>query len=211
MMGIGAILLLIAMALFLYNVQENKKAEKSANDVLEEMEAQLTNASNQDVNENRSSDLSNEEGFRDDLDSGSTNDSRQNGKTVMQYKNIVYMGKLTFPTFHMSLPVIDEWSYPNLKKAPCRYTGSAEEGNLVICAHNYKSHFGILKNLKIGDTVYFTDMDGYVYEYEVAGSEVLQPTAVEDMTTSGFELSLFTCTYGGKTRLAVRLMRKEYE
>ncbi len=35
-----------------------------------------------------------------------------------------YLGVLEIPSLQMTLPVISEWSYLRLKKAPCRYTGS---------------------------------------------------------------------------------------
>lgn len=48
-----------------------------------------------------------------------------------------YIGTLEIPALELSLPVLSEWSYPNLKIAPCRYTGSAYRDSLVIAAHNY--------------------------------------------------------------------------
>ena len=46
-------------------------------------------------------------------------------------------------------------------------------------------------------------MDGVVTNYEVVGLDVLVPTAVEEMTAGDFDLTLFTCTYGGQSRVAV--------
>ncbi len=51
------------------------------------------------------------------------------------------IGTLEIPSLDLTLPVMSEWSYPLLKLAPCRYAGSAYQGNLVIAAHNYKTHF----------------------------------------------------------------------
>ena len=101
----------------------------------------------------------------------------------------VYIGVLRIPALDLELPIISAWSYPRLKIAPCRYEGSAYLGNLVLAGHNYRSHFGSLKNLVPGDTVTFTDMDGNVFTYEVAVLETLQPTAVEDMTAGGWDRS----------------------
>ena len=70
-------------------------------------------------------------------------------------------------------------------------------------AHNYNSHFGRISKLNIGDTVYFTDMDGQIVEYQVMGKDILPPDAVEEMTAGNFDLTLFTCTYGGGSRITV--------
>lgn len=78
----------------------------------------------------------------------------------------------------------------------------------MIAAHNYSCHFGQIKNLKTGDEVYFTDMDGIVNNYTVAEIDILNPTAVEEMTSGEFDLTLFTCTYGGQSRVTVRCMRQ---
>ena len=74
----------------------------------------------------------------------------------------------------------------------------------MIAGHNYKSGFGKLKKLSPGDKVFFTDMNGRVTRYIVEVIEVLDGTAVEEMITGDWDLSLYTCTYGGKSRLTVR-------
>ena len=58
-----------------------------------------------------------------------------------------YIGLLDIPAIGASLPVQQEWSYPNMKVSPCRYTGSVYLNNMVICAHNYQTHFGKLEEL----------------------------------------------------------------
>jgi sortase A len=115
-----------------------------------------------------------------------------------------YIGWLEIPSLSLTLPVMSQWSYPNLKISPCRYSGSAYLDNLVIAAHNYKSHFGNIKTLSPGDEVRFTDADGNVFRYQVAEVEQLSPLAVKDMAESDYPLTLFTCTIGGKYRVAVR-------
>lgn len=118
-----------------------------------------------------------------------------------------YIGILRIPALGLELPVVSEWSYPALKVAPCRYSGSAYRDDLTVCAHNYTSHFGGLKSLPEGSDVTFTDMDGNVFSYQTAAVEVLPPTAIEDMTDGGWPLTLFTCTVGGQSRVALRCLR----
>lgn len=52
-------------------------------------------------------------------------------------------------------------------------------------------------------------MDGMVYTYTVTVVDVLSPSAVEDMTSGDYDLTLFTCTYGGASRVTVRCDRVE--
>ncbi len=118
-----------------------------------------------------------------------------------------YIGYLYAPTVGMELPVMDSWSYENLRVAPCVYSGSTVTNDLVICAHNYSSHFGVLNNLSIDDPVYLTDMSGKTIAYEVKEIEELASTAVEEMTAGDYDLTLFTCNYSGQARVTVRCDR----
>lgn len=123
---------------------------------------------------------------------------------VVRYEGQDYIGMLEIPALELKLPVMSQWSYPRLKKAPCRYTGSAYTNNLVIAAHNYPTHFGSLNKLQQGAAVTFTDADGNVFHYRVAMKETLNPDEIEYMQDSGWDLSLFTCTPGGSYRVTVR-------
>ena len=45
--------------------------------------------------------------------------------------------------------------------------------------------------------------------YEVIELETLSPFAIEEMTGGNWDLTLFTCTYGGKSRVTVRCTRAD--
>lgn len=122
-------------------------------------------------------------------------------ETVNGYE---YIGVLEIPELELKLPVMSTWSYPKLRVAPCRYEGSVYSGSLIVAAHNYSSHFGRLRQLHAGSEVTFTDADGNLFSYEVISLETLMPTAVEEMESGDWDLTLFTCTVGGRTRVAVR-------
>ncbi|MGN1139385.1 MAG: sortase [Ruminococcus sp.] len=114
------------------------------------------------------------------------------------------IGILEIPSLKLRLPVISSWSYPALQTAPCRYSGSAYLNNLVICGHNYPSHFGNLANLAEDDVAVFTDIDGNVFTYKMVERETLMPDSVEDMESGDWDLTLFTCTLSGQSRVTVR-------
>lgn len=114
------------------------------------------------------------------------------------------IGVLSIPALELELPVLADWTYEKLKKAPCHYYGSCYESDFVIAAHNYPAHFGRLSELQQGDLILFTDAVGEIHCYEVVLLETLPPTATEEMITSGFDLSLYTCTPGGSNRVTVR-------
>ena len=120
--------------------------------------------------------------------------------------NIV--GVVSVPALEIEVPVAAEWSYENLRKSACRYSGTVEDGRLIILAHNYSKHFGNLKNADVGDEVQFMDVNGKLYLYTVTAMEILNKNELDKLTASDSDLTLFTCTYGGQKRIVVRCMKQ---
>ncbi len=126
-------------------------------------------------------------------------------QTVVDGKT--YIGVIEIPSLDVKLPVLSTWSYPNLKISPCRYMGRADTDDLIVAAHNYRSHFGRIANLSIGDALVFCAVDGTVYRYTVCNLETLHGTDTEMLCSdvdNAWDLTLFTCTLGGKSRVCVR-------
>lgn len=198
-------LLLIAAALFLiaYNLYDGLRAEQSARQIVDRLEEHLpsealSESTKEPIGEQNLLAIYETTAIPDYV---LCPDMEMPVETI---DGIDYIGVLAIPTLELELPIISQWSYPNLKIAPCRYEGSAYLGNLIVAAHNYSSHFGNLKNLRISDVVTFTDMNGNVFHYEVAEIENLLPTSVKAMESGDWSLTLFTCTIGGKSRVTVR-------
>lgn len=185
-MGLGAVLVLAALSLFLWNQQEAKRAGESAQEILPEVIEHIEAA--------------------DDYP-----DPYNTDMTVAEIDGYGYIGYLSIPALGLELPVMSEWDYPRLKIAPCRYAGATKTDDLVIAAHNYARHFGTLSQLAAGDEVYFLDMDGVLSCYEVVEVITLAPTDVEEMTSGDYALTMFTCTYGGKSRVTVRCEREDVQ
>ena len=182
---LGLLLVVAALFLTVYNVAESVAAGNASSKVLEKMNASLCA----------------------DGKLGTARKLPYSADTAMPTVEIdgyEYLGVLEIPSQALVLPVISEWSYDKLKIAPCRYAGSAYSRNLVIAAHDYTTHFGKLTNLQVGNEVTFTDVTGNVFSYKVTEIEVVPATAVEEMTAGEGDLTLFTCTFDGKSRVAVR-------
>lgn len=114
------------------------------------------------------------------------------------------VGMLQIPTIGMELPVLESWNYDLLQIAPCRYSGTVEEGNLILLGHNYKRHFGSLKKVSVGDELSFVTVDGKTHRYAVSATEVLEKTELERLSATEHDLTVFTCTNGGYSRFVVR-------
>lgn len=200
LMILGTVMILGAIGLLLYNHQEQEQAAQSVDAVMPQLvEAIRTEKETPDITEPReevSAQIPEEP-------------PREREMTVTEIDGHGYIGFVGIQSLELELPVMADWSYPKLRIAPCRFTGSVYADDLVIMAHNYDRHFGKLRQLKPGDPVTFTDMEGQTVLYEVVALDILGPNAVEDMTAGEFDLTLFTCTYGGKSRVTVRCDRVE--
>ena len=182
LMSVGIVFICFAVGLLCYNNYENKKAQESADALMESIRLNIAE------NEQK-------EQIIDPFDEEMTT------KEIGGYN---YIGYISIPALNVDLPVMSEWDYGRLKIAPCRYYGSTKTDNLVIAAHNYIVHFKYLNRLKPGDKVTFSDMDAVVHKYKVDLVEQLMPTDVDKVKDSGDDLVLYTCTYGGAKRIVVR-------
>lgn len=191
-MLLGTALLLAALSLFMWNEREDREAGASVERILPLMIGQIESSARDREGE-----------------SPVYPDPYNPAMTEVEIDGYAYVGYLSIPSLELELPVLSECDSTRLKIAPCRYAGSTKTDDLVIGAHNYKRYFGPIRTLSAGDAVYFTDMDGVTSSYEVTEMETLQPTAIEEMVSGDFDLTLFTCTYGGKTRVTVRCERTD--
>lgn len=189
--AMGAALILSALALFLHNRLEDRRAGEQAQAVLEELQGVMvtTPPTTQP-----------EETIRE---TEQTQPTLPPDMPEVMLQGYAYIGTLSIPTLELELPVMAQWDYSRLRLAPCREQGSTRTGDLVIAAHNYDSHFGRLKLLHIGDTVTITEAEGMVFTYQVADRATLDPMDTQTVYESPYPLVLYTCTPGGETRVAV--------
>lgn len=125
-----------------------------------------------------------------------------------EYLGYAMIGTLRIPSLGMELPILRDWSYELLNVAPCRYSGSAPEENMILMGHNYKSHFTPLHNIAVGAEVTFEDVNGFLYRYCVEEITYLHKTEGEALPSDD-PLTLFTCTSGGQNRIVVRCSTAE--
>lgn len=187
----GILLLCAALILTVYNIADISRAERDAGEAWRLM------------NENI---ISDGEDTESDTKLWEVNPNISMPTVTIDGRE--YIGTLEIPSVNVRLAVISEWDYSGLRVSPCRYSGSAYLDNMVIAGHNYSSHFGSLKNLSTGDEVNFTDAEGNRFVYRVIRVDILQPTDIQEMITEDdWNLSLFTCTFGGQARVTVRCVR----
>ena len=194
-LGLG--LLIASGSLLIYNQQEAEQADEAAEAAMESLSEAIEERIHTREPEESSM-------YQDPLEP-----EVYGPMDTVEIDGILYIGYLSIPALDLDLPVMSEWSYEGLNIAPGRFYGDPRTHDFVIAAHNYTRHFGSLNRLSPGDTILFTDVNDHIYTYKVEDLEILPPDAVKEMTSGSYDLSLFTCTYDGRTRLTVRCMETD--
>ena len=198
----AALFFLIAMGFCIKNSLEEDSAYNSADNALNSIQEYINNNIDEDVSDSNSK-LE---------ESESVNELYEPPMATIEIDGKEYIGYLIIPSVESELPILSNWNFEDLKISACKYSGSVYK-NFIIAGHNYKNnrHFGVLKNVKPGDEIFFISVDNKQYAYIVDNIEVLAKTEVEKLENSDSDLSLFTCTSGGQERLVIRCIKTGVE
>ncbi|MEP6713968.1 MAG: class D sortase [Terriglobia bacterium] len=107
----------------------------------------------------------------------------------------IAVAKLSFPSLHSVLYVVEGTGDRDLKRGPGHLTGTVlpgENGNCVIAGHR-DTHFRVLQNIRRGDEV-ILERSGQRFRYRVDSMTIVDPTntaSLQPSTTA--ELNLITC------------------
>lgn len=200
-MGLGLILLLSAGLWSYLNWSEEERAAESVETAVEKLESIIP----QLEPEQTETEASDETAANELLTQETVIETPE--MQTMEIDGNSYIGVLEIPSLQLTLSVMSDWSYPQLKISPCRYSGSYLDDTLVIAGHSYRRHFRLLRQIEVGDSVLFTDAVGNVIHYEVVQVETLGPKEVDRLIHSEWDLTLFSCTSGGSHRVTVRCNR----
>ena len=143
-----------------------------------------------------------------------TNNTKIDTKTYTSKDGVKYTTEaiLKIPKINIEYPVLSATSDALLFVSLNKYWGPQpnEVGNYCIVGHYYENGkmFGKLHKLKNGDKAELTDLSGNTLKYQVYNKYVVEPTdtrCTSQLTDGRKELTLITCTNGGKQRLVVKL------
>lgn len=207
---LGMLLVLAGAGLVVYNMNEAIEAGKSADRNTEILSGMI-----EENREKAEQESALNAQYPDQV--LNVDDRKIRGMPTEEIDGNQYIGQLEVPSVNVSLPVMYNWNYKQLRVSPCRYSGSYYTDDLVICGHNYRTHFSPLRSVSPGADVYFITVKGEQLHYIVSNVEQVRPTAIEEMiknsnnseSSSEWDLTLFTCTLGGRTRFAVRCVHAD--
>ncbi len=140
-----------------------------------------------------------------------TSNSGGNSNIAKQtYKGFTVVGKIEIPAIKANYPVLDRTSPASMKASVgvLYGVGLNKIGNTVIAGHNYRNgtFFSNNKNLKLGDIIYITDLEGVTVKYTIYNIYTTTSSDFEyaNRDTAGKrEISLTTCTDDVNARLVI--------
>ena len=90
---------------------------------------------------------------------------RDNTMAVLSVDGTDFLGIVALPRYKSTLPVCADWG--EISKYPCRFSGSIYNGTMQIGATTQKGQYDFYRELSVGDTVSYIDVEGNRYTFTI--------------------------------------------
>ena len=100
-----------------------------------------------------------------------------------------FVGILEIPRCDSVLPIGAVWG--SVTQYPCRLDGSAYNGTLQIGGTTQKGQYDFYRELSAGDAIYFTDMEGNRFSYQITDIRYEKHADQEALQQKEADLTLF--------------------
>ena len=90
---------------------------------------------------------------------------RDNTMSVLSVDGTDFVGIIEMPRYGSVLPVAEDWG--KNYKYPCRFNGSIYNRTMQIGATTQSGQYDFYRELSVGDSVVYTDMEGNRYSLEI--------------------------------------------
>lgn len=90
---------------------------------------------------------------------------RDNTMATLSIDGTDFVGLLEVPKYDSVLPVCDDWGNP--AKHLCRFGGSVYDRTMQIGGTSQNGQYDFYRDISVGDSVFFTDMEGNRFSYTV--------------------------------------------
>lgn len=114
---------------------------------------------------------------------------RDNTMSVLSVDGADFVGIIELPRYRSVLPVCDDWG--DSSKYPCRFGGSVYDGTMQIGATTQKGQYDFYRELSVGDTVIYTDVEGNRYTFAITSLCYAKHIDQESLQQKEAALTLF--------------------
>ncbi len=208
---IVVIAICIIIGFWIYDAIHRHNLNAGLNEAVDEFDNLIINNNNNNENQVEDENIVGLEINVNDIQNTGTSGGGGRGTVARQtYKGFAVVGKIEIPAIKVNYPVLDRATDPSMKvSVGVLYgVGLNKVGNTVIAGHNYRNgtFFSKNKNLKNGDLIYITDLNGTRIKYTIYN---IYHTSSSDFdyaardTAGKREVSLTTCTDDVNARLVI--------
>ena len=114
---------------------------------------------------------------------------RDNTMSALSVDGTDFVGILEMPRFGSVLPVCGDWG--RTTKHPCRLNGSVYDRTIQIGATSQRGQYDFYREISVGDTVLFTDMEGNRFTYEITALKYEKHASRDALGSEEADLTLF--------------------
>lgn len=121
------------------------------------------------------------------------------------------VGIIRIPEVDLEYPILETTTEETLNLSITKFWGNEinEIGNVTLAGHNNLSGvmFGKIKKLENGDIIELTDIQNTTLKYEIFKTYIIDPNDIScilPVQEGVREVTLITCTTGGKERFIVK-------
>ena len=90
---------------------------------------------------------------------------RDNTMSVLSVDGTDFVGIVEIPRYESALPVCADWG--KTSQYPCRLSGSIYDSTMQIGATTQKGQYDFYRDLSVGDTLTYTDVEGNRYAFSI--------------------------------------------
>ena len=114
---------------------------------------------------------------------------RENDLPSLSVDTESFVGILEMPRYQSTLPV--GATFGKTTKFPCLFSGSVYDKTIKIGATTQKGQFDFYREISLGDSVYFTDMEGNRYAYSITNIRYEKHATKDVLEENESDLTLF--------------------
>jgi hypothetical protein len=114
---------------------------------------------------------------------------KDNTMPILSADGTDFVGILEMPRFNSALPVCANWG--KITKYPCQFSGSVYNRTLQIGATTQKGQYDFYREISVGDSLIFTDMEGNRYTYAVTNLRYEKHANKAELQSETSDLTLF--------------------
>lgn len=102
-----------------------------------------------------------------------------------------YVGLVEIPAYGVVRPIGAAWKKSRLFWVPCRYSGCAYDGSLIVGGSDRTGQLDCLRKMTVGDAIYVTDTVGTRYAYRVTDIVRTTDVSAERLASQAADLVVF--------------------